>query len=97
MFTRIRYSLLNLCDAMICSILNEVKSFGCDNSETYISPTDCSTIGYFAEYVCTLNVLDSLSVESSCAESDHSPVSLTTKVARAGPQGRESAPMRGVS
>ena len=42
-----------------------------------------------------VTVLDSLSVDSSCVESGHLPVSLTIKVARAGPHGKEPAPMKG--
>ena len=64
--------LLNLCHAVSCSTRNGVKRFGLDNGETYISPTGSSTIDYFilCHELCTVNVLDLLSVVSSFVESD---------------------------
>ena len=55
---------------MNCSILNGVTRFGFDDGETDISPTGSSTIDYFllSNDLCTVNTLDSLSVDSSCVE-----------------------------
>ena len=38
--------LLHLCSALQCSILNGIKTFGFDDSETYVSQTGSSTIDY---------------------------------------------------
>ena len=72
-------------------ILKGVKSFGFDRSERYISPTGSRTIDHFSlsNDLRTVNVLDSHLVDSSFVESNRLPVSLTVKIARAGPQGRE--------
>ena len=84
--------LLNLCDEMNCSILNGATRFRFENSETFVSPTGSSTIDYFilSNDLCNERILDSLTVDSSCVESDHLPVSLTIRLVRAKPQ--EHAP-----
>ena len=75
--------LLNLCSALQCSILNGIKTFGFDDSETYVSQTGSSTIDYFivSNDLCKQELLESLVVDSSCVESDHLPVSLTLRLA----------------
>ena len=77
-------------------ILNGVNSFGSDTGKTYISLTGSSTIDCFilSDDLHTVNVLDSLSVDSSCVESDHLSMSLTINAAGAVPHGREPALMQ---
>jgi len=80
--------LLNLCSALQCSILNGIKTFGFDDSETYVSQTGSSTIDYFivSNDLCKQELLESLVVDSSCVESDHLPVSLTLKLSPRAPK-----------
>ena len=79
--------LLNLCSALQCSILNGIKTFGFDDSETYVSQTGSSTIDYFivSNDLCKQELLESLVVDSSCVESDHLPVSLTLRLSPRAP------------
>lgn len=74
-------SLLNFCEAVGCSILNGAIEFKFDNRETFISATGSSLIDYFilSNDLCSLRVLHSLKVLSSCVESNHLPVSLFLK------------------
>ena len=74
--------ILNLCDEMNCLILNGAKRFRFDHSETYVSSTGSSTIDYFSlsSDLCNERILDSLTVDSSCVESDHLPSVTDNKV-----------------
>ena len=85
--------LLNLCSALQCSVLNGIKTFGFDDSETYetqtgSSKTGSSTIDYFivSNDLCKQELLKSLVVDSSCVESDHLPVSLTLRLSPRAPK-----------
>ena len=62
--------LLDLCSALQCSILNGLKTFGFDDSETYVSQRGSSTIDYFilSNDLCTQELLESLTVDSNCVE-----------------------------
>ena len=83
--------LLNLCSALQCSILNGIKTFGFDDSETYVSQTGSSTIDYFilSNDLCTQELLESLTVDSNCVESDHLPVTLTLQLSTRAPQAKD--------
>ena len=83
--------LLNLCSALQCSILNGIKTFGFDDSETYVSQTGSSTIDYFivSNDLCKHELLESLVVDSSCVESDHLPVSLTFRLLPRAPKTKD--------
>ena len=59
--------LLNLCIAQQFSILNGIKTFAFDDSETYVSQTGSSTIDYFivSNDLCTQELLESLTIDSN--------------------------------
>lgn len=80
--------LLILCNALQCSILNGIRIFGFDDSETYVSQTGSSTIDYFivSNELCKQEILDSLVVDSNCVESDHLPVTLTLRLSARAPK-----------
>ena len=79
--------LLSLCTVLNCSILNGIKEFNLDDSETYVSQTGSSTIDYFilSNDLCKSDFICALTVEDSCVESDHLPVALTVRLPTGGP------------
>ena len=79
---------INLCSAFQCLILNGIKTFGFDDSETYVPQAGSSTIDYFiaSNDLCKQELLESIVVDGNCVESDHLPVLSTLQLSPRAPK-----------